>query len=78
MFDDNDIAASPATAVELKDHLLQLQAEQALASLEGLSENAAYSSDLDDELAAAHHAYVAAALTELATLRAEVSGPQVG
>jgi len=34
--------------------------------------------DLRDEIAAASHAYVGAAVTEIATLRAQLSGPQVG
>lgn len=34
--------------------------------------------DLDHEIATASSAYVGAAATEIATLRAELSGPQVG
>lgn len=33
---------------------------------------------LDEEIAATRHAYVGAALTEIATLRAQLSGPQLG
>jgi len=65
-------------AADLKDHLRSLQAERALAALEGLGGNAAYVSDLDDDLAAAQHAYVGAAVTEIASLRAQLSDPQVG
>jgi hypothetical protein len=78
MFDGNRIARSPSMAADLKDHLMQLQAERALASLEGLGGNPAYAADLDHDLAAAHHAYVGAAVTEIASLRAELSDPQVG
>jgi hypothetical protein len=78
MFDRNQTDDSRWTALDLKGHLRQLQAERALASLEGLGENAAYLADLDEELGAAQQAYVGAALTEIATLRAELSGPQVG
>jgi hypothetical protein len=78
MFDDNGIATSASMAVDLKVYLMQLQAERALASLEGLDGNRAYVSDLEDDLAAAHHAYIGAAVTEIATLRAELSDPQVG
>jgi hypothetical protein len=42
----------------------------------GLSDNAAYMADLDEEIAAAREAYVGAALTEIALLRAGLSGPQ--
>jgi hypothetical protein len=78
MFGDDQTPNSGRIAVELKDHLAQLQAERALASLEGLGANTAYVSDLDDELAATHQAYVVAAVGEIAALRADLSAPQVG
>jgi hypothetical protein len=34
--------------------------------------------DLDGEIEATSRAYIGAAVTEIATLRAELSGPQVG
>jgi hypothetical protein len=37
-----------------------------------------YMADLDGEIEATARAYVGAALTEIATLGAEPSGPQVG
>ena len=33
--------------------------------------------DLDDEIAATRHAYIAAAITDIATLRAELSAPKL-
>jgi hypothetical protein len=66
------------SATEMHDHLQQLHAERALALIEGLEGNAAYMADLDDEIAATRFAYVGAAVTEIASLRAELSGPQVG
>jgi hypothetical protein len=66
------------SAVEIHTHLLELQAERALASIEGLSLDAAYMADLDGEIEATTSAYVGAAVTEIATFRAELSGPQVG
>ena len=66
------------SANEMHDHLRQLHAERALALSEGLHGNTAYMTDLDDEIEAARHAYVATAVTEIATFRAELSGPQVG
>jgi hypothetical protein len=66
------------SAIEIQDHLQQLQAERALALIEGLEDNAAYMADLEDELAAARSAYVGAAVTEIASLRAGLSGPQLG
>ena len=64
------------SAIEMQDHLNQLHAERALALMEGL--NSAYMADLEDEITVTRHAYVGAAVTEIATLRAELSGPQVG
>jgi hypothetical protein len=57
------------SAFEIHTHLLDLQAERALASTVA---------DLDEEIEATNQAYVGAAVTEIATFRAELSGPQVG
>jgi hypothetical protein len=65
-------------AIEIHSHLAELQAERALASIEGLALNSAYMADLDGEIEATARAYAGAAVTEIATLRAELSGPQVG
>jgi hypothetical protein len=65
-------------AIEMQDQLQQLQAERALALIEGLESNSAYMADLDDEIATTRHAFVGAAVTEIATLRAQLSGPQLG
>jgi hypothetical protein len=63
---------------EIQIRLKELQAESALASIEGLASNSAYMADLREEIAAESHAYVGAAVTEIATLRAQLSRPQVG
>ena len=39
-------------AIELHTHLLELQAERALASIEGLAESATYMADLEGEIEA--------------------------
>lgn len=66
------------SAIEMQTHLQQLEAERALALIEGLGNSAAYMADLDDEIAATRHGYVAAAVTEIAVLRAELSGRLLG
>lgn len=68
----------PMSAIEMQNHLQQLKNERALASVEGLTGNAAYMADLEYEIAATHSAYLGAAVTEIASLRAQLSGPQVG
>ena len=66
------------SAIEMQTHLQQLEAERALALMEGLGNSAAYMADLDDEIAVTRHAYVAAAVTEIAVLRAELSERLLG
>ena len=53
-------------------------AARALASLEGLANHDSYMADLDHEITVVRSADVGAAVTEIATLRAQLSGPQVG
>jgi hypothetical protein len=62
----------------VRGHLLKLEAERALARDTGLAEVASYIADLDEEIALCRQLYVASAVTEIATLRAEISGPQIG
>ena len=66
------------TALDALRHLEALQEERALADLTGLVADMDYVADLDDDIAASTHAYVGLAVTEIATLRAELAGPNVG
>jgi hypothetical protein len=66
------------SAIEMHIHLQELQVERARASLEGLTADVAYMADLEREIVLTSHAYVGAAITEIAILRAELSGPQAG
>jgi hypothetical protein len=66
------------TTVELHHHLQELTAERATAALAGLDHNRRYMDDLHHEIEAIHHAFVGAAVTEIASLRAQLGGPQVG
>ena len=63
---------------EIQLHLQDLQAERALATIEGLAGNAAYMANLQDEIAITTQAYVGAAVTEIASFRAQLSGPRIG
>lgn len=67
---------SDAAAMRL--HLTELHAEQAAAGLDGLLLNRSYRADLEDEIAFMRNAYVGAAVTEIAVLRSQLSGPLVG
>ena len=65
-------------ALQLRSQLAQLQAEKAVALQEGLGDNGTYMADLDDELVYRTELYVIAAVTEIASLRAELDGPLLG
>ncbi len=65
-------------AADARDHLTQLAAERALAVSVGLGGVSPFMADIDEEIEAWREAYIGAAVTEIATLRAELSGPQVG
>ena len=63
---------------DIHRRLEELETERMLASLIGLSTDPAYMADLRNEIDAMRDAYVGAAVTEIASLRAELSGPLFG
>ena len=63
---------TPASTVRL--HLEVLEAERATAHLAGLGSNAEYMDDLHDEITGYRIAFTGLAVTEIATLRGELSG----
>jgi hypothetical protein len=66
------------SAADARQHLLLLLEERVLAHEHGLMADPAYRADLEQELAATREAYVGAAVTEIASLRAAVSAPLLG
>ena len=66
------------SALDLRAYLGVLMAERFEAAEAGLGDNALYMRELDDDLLAAREAYVALAVTEIATLRGELGGRAVG
>lgn len=67
-----------SSALEVQARLSELLLERALAKVEGLDRQDGYMADLEDEIAATRTAWVGTAVTEIATLRAELFGPQRG
>ena len=63
---------------DLRSHLGRLTAERLDASETALVDNEAYMADLEAEIAQARYVYTMLAVTEIASLRAELAGPQVG
>ena len=66
------------TTDELHTQLLALRAERAAAALVGLDRHRGYLDDLARETAATQHAFVGAAVTEIASFRATLGGPLLG
>ena len=65
-------------ALEARTYLSELQTERAFAQFSSLSAVEAYMTDLDEEIANWRNVYIGAAVTEIATLRGELFGRQVG
>ena len=64
--------------IELRTQLLALEAERSAALAWGLADHPLYRDDLEDEIEVMRAAYTSAAVTEIASLRSALSGPQVG
>jgi hypothetical protein len=66
------------TATDARSQLHRLQAERLDAVEAGLGGNALYMDDLQNDIEASQALYVGLAVTEIAVLHAQLSGPQVG
>jgi hypothetical protein len=66
------------TATDARQQLLSLQVERLDAVDAGLGDNALYMSELESDIAFSRIAYVSLAVTEIATLRAQLAEPQLG
>ena len=66
------------TAHNILEQLRELYLERALAEVNGLDSDRPYMADLQRDIVDHRRAVVGAAVTEIATLRAELSGPLHG
>jgi hypothetical protein len=66
------------TTTEIRSRLDALEAERAAALAWGADTIPAYADDLEREIESFRAAYVGAAVTEIASFRAQLSGPQLG
>jgi hypothetical protein len=66
------------TVTDARTQLHRLEAERLDALEAGLGDNALYMDDLKNDIAASHALYVGLAVTEIASLRGQLSGPQLG
>ena len=73
-----NVTETTMTTTEIRTHLDDLAAERAAAVAWGADAIPAYLEDLQREIDDYRAAYVGAAITEIASFRALLSGPQVG
>ena len=66
------------TAAEALERLRALQFELAIAGPAGLLDDDDYLQDIEEDIATSEEVYVGLAVTEIATLRAELSAPMLG
>jgi hypothetical protein len=66
------------TVTDARRQLHRLQVERLDAVDAGLGENVPYMTDLENDIAASRVAYVALAVTEIASFRAQLSGRHEG
>ncbi len=66
------------TATDARTRLQRLHAERAEALAAGLGGNGRYMHELQSDIAAAGAVFTGLAVTEIATLRAQLGGRQVG
>jgi len=66
------------TSADALRALQRLLAERSTARATGLNHNVVYMDDLESDLDAAREAFTGLAVTEIATLRGQLSGRQVG
>jgi hypothetical protein len=66
------------TAVDARTQLHRLQVERLDAVEIDLGANAVYMASLETDIASSRMAYIGLAVTEIATLRAQLSGAQNG
>jgi hypothetical protein len=66
------------TAAEALHRLQDLRFELAIAGPAGLADDASYVQDIEEDITASEELYVGLAVTEIASLRAELGGPLLG
>jgi hypothetical protein len=66
------------TATDIRLHLCRLTAERLDAVEMGVGANATYMAELDADIAETREAYVGLAVTEIASFRSQLAGPQLG
>jgi hypothetical protein len=64
--------------VDTRRRLEELHRERVLAGMTPLASEPAYMADLEEDIVITEAAYVAAVITEIASLRARLSGEQWG
>jgi hypothetical protein len=75
---DYPLEEQDMSAAEIRNHLKLLELERFEAESEGMLDDEDYKRDLEEEMAECRAAFVGVAVTEIALLRADLSGRQLG
>jgi hypothetical protein len=75
---DDVIDVVAATVADAHHRLAELEEERELAVISGVADIDSYMRDLEAEIEMWRRLYVTIAVTEIAALRAELDGPQLG
>jgi hypothetical protein len=75
---EDELQYLAVSALLARENVSKLEAERVMAVMTGVAEIPSYMRDLDEELELWRRLYVSSAVTEIATLQAQLDGPRVG
>ena len=75
---DDELQYLAVSALLARENVTKLEAERVMAVMTGIADIPSYMRDLDEELELWRRLYVNSAVTEIATLQAQLDGPRVG
>jgi hypothetical protein len=75
---EDELEYLAVSALLARENVTKLEAERVMAVMTGVAEIPSYMRDLDEELELWRRLYVSSAVTEIATLQAQLDGPRVG
>ena len=75
---EDELQYLAVSALLARENVSKLEAERVMAVMTGVAEIPSYMRDLDEELELWRRLYVSSAVTEIATLHAQLDAPNVG
>jgi hypothetical protein len=75
---EEDVQYLAVSTLLARENVTKLEAERVMAVMTGVAEIPSYMRDLDEELELWRRLYISSAVTEIATLHAQLDAPNVG